>query len=285
IYEGVDLPSPEIRYVDYAHWINNMEGQPDKQKQFWKKELAAPLPFLDMPVVRDRADDNNYGSSTKVLTIDGGDYQQIKKIARNEKVSDFMFMLSAYYILLSKISGNTDIIIGTDVIGRTQPSLKNIVGTFVNILPLRLYVGNELHYKELLAQVKKCVIKAYENQDYQYDQMKVLVNGVGMESQNDIVKVHFSFANIVENNIESADFESFPLQSRKNEMSEYEFKLEVREMAGKLNISFIYHKFLYEDETIDLLMKYYSTILSAISDETSITIEDIDMIKPACALA
>ena len=174
---------------------------------------------------------------------------------------------------------NSDIIIGTDVIGRTHPALKNIIGTFVNILPLRMQVKADFSFKEFLNQVKEDVLDAFENQDFQFDQMVSILAMDEKMSKNPIVNVHFSFSNTVEMVTELSEFESFPIESRRDEISQYDFKLEVRERKSQLDIAFIYTGALFDNETIELLMDYYFNILLSVLESNMINIENIDMEK------
>ncbi|MCW3466086.1 non-ribosomal peptide synthetase [Chitinophaga nivalis] len=277
IYRGQSWSTPALRYVDYAGWMHEGKGQLQQQRAFWEQQLVSPLPRLELPVLQNPDEIDEYHAAVKVLTIADIHYQQVKTYAVGAGVSDFMLLLSAYYILLSKLSGSTDIIIGTDVIGRTQPALREVVGSFVNILPLRLEVAPDHVFADLLVQVKSRVLEAFENQDFQYDQMRELVGPETAALKNPIVQVHFSFSNVVEGNGELNGFAYYPLESRRDEISEYEFKLEVRENAGQLHISFIYLTALYDNDTIALLMTYYRNILLSVLHNDQITISDIDM--------
>ena len=277
IYQGQKLVPLDLTYADYACWINEAKGKLQKQKEFWIQKLSGELPRLNLPANQRWEDVDTHASSVKILKIKGEDYQKIKSFTAKFQASDFMFLLSVYYVLLSKISQSSDIIIGTDAIGRTQPALKNIVGTFVNILPLRVEVRNHDSYIELLNDVKECVLDAFDNQDFQFDQMVLLVSQEEKMAQNPIVDVHFSFSNIVERYDEISDFEPFAVESRRDEVSEYEFKLEVREANDEMDIAFIYNTALYEDETIELLMSYYFNILLTVLENNSIHIERIEL--------
>jgi acyl carrier protein len=136
LYEGEVLNPLQLRYIDYANWQRKSVERMEKQKKYWANSLSGTLPRLELPTMQNRDDVGTYISSISVLAINGDLYESIKKFTSDSKVSNFMFLLSIYYILLSKVSENPDVIIGTDVLGRTQPGFKDIVGTFGNILPL-----------------------------------------------------------------------------------------------------------------------------------------------------
>lgn len=277
IYKGQHLQPLELRYVDYACWHKEQSNALESQKEFWLKQLSGELPQTDLPVMQKRTYAASYAASYRVLEIDGELYQRVKEFTASKHISDYMFLLSVYYILLSKMSGNPDVIIGTDVIGRTNPALSNVVGTFVNVLPLRVQVRDESPFEEFLNAVKHCVLECFDNQDFQFDQMvSMLQENYGEKKR--IVDVHFSFANYLDN-IETAgeeEFSGFIIDSDKM-TTQYEFKIQVNEGNGKFRIAFIYSTDLYEADTIELLETYYNNILTAVLGNSAIGIGNIEL--------
>jgi amino acid adenylation domain-containing protein len=278
IYQGMQLTPLELRYVDYAQWQKRSTGRLDKQKEFWLKELSGELARLDLPVMQDRTAVSSYNASLKMLDINEGLYRQVKQFTAASNVSDFMFLLSIYYILLSKMSDNTDILIGTDVVGRTLPAFKDIVGTFVNILPLRMQVRQEESFDTFLARVKECVLRAYDNQDYQIDQIAAMLQKDKKMARQPIVDVHFSFSNTVEGFEELKALSFEPVEIRKPDIrSQYEFKIEVLEEKGSMRVAFIYSNELYGHETMELFSKYYMNIILSVLSNSAVEIGNIEM--------
>jgi iturin family lipopeptide synthetase B len=277
LYEGASLPPLPLSYTDFACWISNTKGKLENQQKFWLEKLSGELPKLDLPVSQEKTDRDPGLAAVKVLLLNGSVYSSIRQFTASANVSDFMFLLSVYYILLSKISAATDIIVGTDVIGRTQAGLRDIVGTFVNILPLRVKIDDESTYLELLGDVKECVLQAFDNQDFQFDQMVSLLGRNADIDENPLVNVHFAFSNTSESDSRLAgnEFEFFPLAGSGRSASKYELSLEVTAEDGKMEIAFIYNSNLYEDDTIELLKDYYQHILLAVLENAVIDIKDI----------
>lgn len=277
IYKGQHLQPLELRYVDYACWQKEKSSVLESQREFWMKQLSGELPQTDLPVMQKREYAASYAASYKVLEIDGELYRRVKEFTASQHTSDYMFLLSVYYILLSKMSGNPDVIIGTDVIGRTNVALSNVVGTFVNVLPLRVQVSEESSFEEFLNAVKHCVLESFDNQDLQFDQMVAMLQENGAERTR-IVDVHFSLANYLDD-IETAgeeEFSGFIIDSDKM-TTQYEFKIQVNEGNGKFRVAFIYSTDLYEADTIELLQTYYNNILTAVLDNSTIGIGSIEL--------
>lgn len=276
IYLGNELAVAGLRYVDYAAWQKDPANGNEMQKRFWMAKLSGELPSLDLPVLRTRDIAGTHSASVKTLTVPGDLYQQIKRFNAGSGISDYMFFLAAYYILLSRISGNADIIIGTDVVGRTHPDLQNIVGTFINELPLRMRINAEDTYADHLAGVKECVLEAFENQDLQLDELISLLNAEGRLSGS-LFKVHFAFVNYISPKPESDRLNIVPLNLPFTRTTQYEFKLEVSELNRGFEVSFIYSNTLFDEATIDYFVHYYKSIISSALKDSSIKIDSIEM--------
>ncbi|MBL7702880.1 MAG: amino acid adenylation domain-containing protein [Ferruginibacter sp.] len=279
INHGKALPVLPVRYVDYAQWIQDGKGKLELQKKYWVDKLAGQLPRIDLPVNGNRMNVSFHICSTQTLIIEGDLYNRIRAMNNIFNVSDFMILLSVYYIMLSRISGSGDIIIGTDVIGRTHKDIKNLVGTFVNILPLRIELDQSAAYSDFLLDVKKAVLDAYENQDVQFDQMVSMIAGDNSVFENPIVEVHFSYVAIDEKKeiALQSGLNFIQLEKNDNVVSQYEFKLEAISTGNRIEIAFIYNNGLYETETIALFTEYYRNILSAVLQNQAIPVGTIDM--------
>jgi non-ribosomal peptide synthetase component F len=208
------------------------------------------------------------------LEIEGDSYEKIKKMAISSGVSDFMFLLSVHYILLSKMTGETDIIIGTDAMGRGNLDLQDMVGTFVNVLPLRVEVVPEMMFIDFLMSVKECVLGAFDHQDFQYDQLISMLNEQ-QALQRNLFDVHFSFSNVLDKPADEADWKIVPFELDTRASAHYEITIEVKEKKEQFEMLFVFSEALYEEETIEALMTYYHQILDQVMASHDITIENI----------
>jgi amino acid adenylation domain-containing protein len=277
IQQEKELQPLELRYVDYAYWVRSVQSSSDKQWRYWEKKLAGKLPRLDLPIQRERVLVKNNAAAADVLVLEGEHYEAIRDLATKNNVSVYMFLLSVYYLLLHKVCGASDIIIGTDVVGRTHPGLKNIVGTFVNVLPLRLKVWEENTCREFLDEVKNVVLEAVANQDIQFERMVTLADEDEKDktARKPIFDVYFSLRNTFEASDQMAQLGLVQADLKADRTTNFEFKIEGWERDGRLNISFIYNVDLYHADTISLLMRYYMLIALAVTKRTDLKIKEI----------
>ncbi|MFL5745688.1 MAG: amino acid adenylation domain-containing protein [Niastella sp.] len=278
LYLGEALQPLTLRYVDYAGWISNSPDIWQQHKEYWAKQLSGELPGGILQAIRTGSGNDIHVAASKELIVDEKLYENIRQFALASGVSDFIFHLSVCYLLLSKLSGSQDIIIGTDVVGRTKASLQDIVGTFVNILPLRVQVRPDISYEELLLGIKRTVVEGFDHQDFQFDQMVSLVDskGTGL-SESPLIDVHLSFSNTIDDTIELDEFEILSLQNKHDQLTNYELQLEARTVGKRLYIDFIYSKELYDADTIEWIMKYYTNILQFVIRNRHVKIGNIEL--------
>ena len=276
IYKGNEMQPLATTYADYACWQRNLNGALEEQKEFWVQQLAGRSTRPDLPMVGNKDDAEIRYAAFRLMSIDGEIYAGIKELTKTETVSMFMFFLSAYYLLLSKVSGSTDIIIGTESTGRTQETLHNVVGTFVNILPLRMQIRPDMSFVGLLQEVKELVLAAYENQDYQYDEIVAALHERG-GSDGDLIDAHFSFANTRYSTVELDELQFVPYEGLWTATNDYILSLQIAEENDRFDITFIYSKDLFDNDTIELLMDYFKSIVLAVSMDGQATIDAIEI--------
>ncbi|MBC9914891.1 condensation domain-containing protein, partial [Chitinophaga varians] len=273
IYIGRSLPSTGLRYVDYVMWkLDNR--QLEQQRQFWTQKLAGELPVLELPVINSGVVADRYTASHMLLEITGEQYHQLKKYTTDNQVSDFMLLLSVFDVLLAKITGQTDIIVCTDVVGRTHTALKEVVGTFVNLLPLRIQIGKDATFSNVLQDVKSGLLEVFDHQDVHMEEILPMLLQQDRLPEK-LFRVHFSFANYQDSHHRYDVLNMVPLQQRLKASTQYEFKVEAAEKEDSMQLYFIFSKALYEEQTIALMVQYYRNILTAVLDNPAMKLSTI----------
>jgi amino acid adenylation domain-containing protein len=271
ILNGEDLPPLPVRYVDYAEWLANNSAKINDQRSFWKRRLAS-VPRIELPTsrMRDAIDVRNVSSTG--LTISGDLRDMVRAFTTSSSVSEFTFILSVYYIVLSKMSGGSDITVGTGVLGRTHPLVAEVVGTFVNVLPLRVDVPYELSYMNFLKAVKQCVVDALDNQEVQFNEMASFAE-TDDPLRNPIFDFYFSFTSQSEEQVSSL---FTPIRLEKRIKGEYDFILDAVSSSREIEISFIYRD-VFDSDTVGIVKQYFSSVLAGILSDPSRKIGDLNV--------
>src|ERR1035437_7121459 len=152
--EDDPLPELEILYADYAVWQQQwIEGDILKQQAaYWKTALAGAPALLELPADYPRPDRQDYVGGLVELALDEHLTAGLRELSRRHGVTLFMTLLTAWAALLTRLSGQQDVIIGTPVANRGRAEIEKLIGFFVNTLPLRLNLSGSLTVSELLEQ-------------------------------------------------------------------------------------------------------------------------------------
>lgn len=276
ILAGELLPPLKIDYFDYAEWQRKGDHNLQNQSDYWVKELSGKLPNLTLSQ-KNHQGNHNYSAEKAQIAIAARDSLRIDKFRKERNITPFVFFLGIFYVLLHKLSGDRDLIIGTDVIGRTQRSIKDIVGTFVNILPLRVEVDPEMTFESFISNIRETVLEGFQNQDIQFDQMVKMVSASSGVQENPLTQVHFAYLDFDQvasggekdhNNFEAVNF----LQKT---TTHYEFKIEASKRHGEYRVDWVFRKQLLDVDEIAIFQQYYSAIISQVLSDPTVAIEQV----------
>ncbi len=199
IVKNIEYPLPElkIQYVDYAAWQKEwLSGKVlEEQINYWKNTLSDIPPMLNLPTDRPRPAVQTFSGSYLSFELPEEIGELITKISKEEGVTAFMILLAAFDTLLSKYSGQDDIIVGTPVANRTQDEVENLIGFFVNTLVLRTDLSENPTFRDLLKRVRETSLGAYAHQDLPFEQVVDIVQPERSLSHSPIFQVMFTLQN------------------------------------------------------------------------------------------
>lgn len=173
LYSGRALPELPIQYADFAVWQRTWLAGETQQKQlaFWKDTLAGDLPLLQLPTDRPRPAVQSYRGAFVTRTLSLELLRGVQSLAQQSNATPFMVLLAAFYALLHRYTGQTDLIVGTPIANRNRPEVQNLIGFFLNTLALRVPVVGEVTFAGLLAQVRQAALEAFANPDVPFEKL------------------------------------------------------------------------------------------------------------------
>ncbi|MGE5340608.1 MAG: amino acid adenylation domain-containing protein [Candidatus Omnitrophota bacterium] len=197
LYAGEERPPLKIQYKDFSEWQNRLFAGTEiqKQKDYWLKEFSEDVPALDLPVDYPRSPSNSTSGDTVYFQIENELTLKIKQLNVETETTPYMVLLAVLYLLLYRYSGQRDIVVGSVTAGRRHSDLDRIIGVFVNMLPIRNQIDEDISFGEFLEQVKIKALRAYENQDFQYDELVNLLGIKARYGKSPLFDVHFTFQN------------------------------------------------------------------------------------------
>jgi hypothetical protein len=171
--EAPTLPDLSIQYADFAVWQRQwLQGKVlATQLEYWKRQLADAPPLLELPTDRPRPAIQTFQGKTERFQLDSKLTQQLKALSQQSGCTLFMTLLAAFGVVLSRYSGQTDIVIGSAIANRNRREIEGLIGFFVNTLALRLDLSEKPSFAAFLKQVQTVTQDAYEHQDLPFEML------------------------------------------------------------------------------------------------------------------
>ncbi|WP_414541455.1 amino acid adenylation domain-containing protein [Nostoc sp. CCY0012] len=164
----ISLPAIKYQYQDFVQWQRNILASSvgDELWNYWREKLAGELPILKLPTDRPRPPIQSYRGASHTFELNQELTSQLREMAKAQGATLYMTLLTAFQVLLYRLSGQEDIIVGAPIEGRSQPEFAETVGFFVNMLALRVNLAGNPTFSQLLTQVRQTVLDAIAHQDY-----------------------------------------------------------------------------------------------------------------------
>ncbi|WP_391204474.1 amino acid adenylation domain-containing protein [Psychrobacillus sp. L4] len=279
-YEREKMEPLTIQYKDYSEWQNELfkKNKVKKQEEYWMKVFNNEIPVLNIPYDNERPTFKTYEGASLSKTINKEITEGLRIISRETGSTMHMVLFSAFSILLSKYSGQEDLVIGIPVAGRTNVDLQKIMGMFVNTLAIRSNPSGEKSYDEFLKEIKSSLLTAYENQDYQLEKLIENLNIRRDAGRNPLFDVMFSMDDAFEGKELELVGTTFRLHDFENKTSKFDITLNVVEQEETLELNFEYCTNLFNSESIEKISKHYKKILSTIILDRVTKISAIDLL-------
>ncbi|MGB7606717.1 MAG: amino acid adenylation domain-containing protein, partial [Lutisporaceae bacterium] len=232
---------------------------------------------LNLPTDYQRPALQSFEGDTIEFEIDKTLTNKLRQIAKATGSTMYMVLLSSFNVLLSKYSGQEDIIVGSPIAGRPHADLGNIIGMFVNTLVMRNYPSGEKTFKEFLREVKENALGAYENQDYQFEELVEKLNVARDFSRNPMFDVMFVLQNM---DMGEAIIEGMKLSLYKSEnrISKLDMTVTVVELENSTSIDIQYCTKLFNKATIERMYKHLDNIIQSITENIDIKLSEVEML-------
>ncbi|MDO0924515.1 non-ribosomal peptide synthase/polyketide synthase [Streptomyces sp. TG1A-8] len=262
-----ELPPLPVQYADYAHWQRTAGGTgAQEQLAYWKERLAGGEP-LELPTDRPRPAVRTSNGATTRLEVPARTARRLTRLARERGTTLFTTLVAAAQAYLARLSGGTDIAVGTVTSGRDRAETQRLVGFFVNTLVLRSHVDGGRPFADFLTGVRQTVLDAFAHQDVPFERVVDEVQPVRDTSRSPLFQVM-----VVLQNTPAADLDLPGLDVRDvepdSEQAAFDLTLEFAETGtGALHGLITYNTDLFEAATAERMAGQLATLLAAVAED------------------
>ena len=271
------LPPLDLQYTDYLRWQTEMLAGPQGERlwDYWRKQLAGPLPVLNLPTDRPRPPIQTYRGASHDFNLNDELSRLLKTLAKANGATLYMVLLAAFQVTLHYLTGQEDLLVASPVVGRNRAEFEGIVGLFTNPVILRADLSGNPTFQAFLGQVRQTVLAALEHQDYPTLLLVQRLRPPRDLSRPPLSQVMFVLDKphrLVEAgtpafvlgetglrmNPGGLVLESFPLERR---AATLDLVMLIIETASALSISIRYNSDLFDPATITRIAGHFETLL------------------------
>ncbi len=282
LYEAFSAgkPSPllelPIQYADYAVWQREwLQGDVlEGHLAYWKQQLAGAPAVLELPTDRPRPAVQSFRGARQSVVLSQRLTQALKSLSLRAGSTMFMTLLAAFQTLLFCYIGREDIVVGTDVAGRTLAETESLIGFFVNLLVLRTNFSGNPGFQELLGRVKEAALGAYAHQDVPFEKVVEAVKPKRSLSHTPLFQVMFTLQNAPQEMPQLPGLTLTPLRIG-GRTTKFDLTLFINEAEQSLIGTLEYNADLFDDSTITRMASHFETLLQRIAAQPNVHLNEL----------
>ncbi|KGD22766.1 non-ribosomal peptide synthetase [Burkholderia pseudomallei] len=264
--QGDPLAPLPLQYADYAAWQRRWlaSGQLEKQGAFWQTNLSGAPTLLELPTDRPRPPKQSHAGASVEVKLGAALSERVKRLSQRHGVTPYMTLLSSWAAVLSRLSGQEEVVIGSPVAGRNRTEVEALIGFFVNTLALRLDLSSEPTVGELLKRTKAQVLSAQAHQDLPFDQVVERVKPPRSTAHPPLFQVMFVWQNMPAGELTIPGLTiravETPLQT-----AQFELTLSLREAGDDIVGHLNYASALFDESTVRRYVTYWRRLLEGMT--------------------
>ena len=273
------LAELEVQYADYAVWQRDwLRGEAlEEQLSYWRRQLEGAPAVTDLPSDRPRPALQSQRGAEYKFALDGKLSSELKKLSREEGVTPFMLLLAAFKVLLYRYTGQTDLVVGTPIAGRTRAEVEPLIGFFVNTLALRTDLSADPSFVELLGRARETCLGAYAHQDVPFERLVEELQPERSLAHAPLFQVMFGLQNTpqAETRLPGVTLSQFEVERA---TAKYDLTLMMAEGEGGLSASFEYSTDLFDATTIRRMSDNFGVLLAGVAADPGRRLSELPLL-------
>lgn len=268
-----------IQYADFALWQRKWldEDALARDVDYWKKQLQGIPEQLELPRDRPRQAMQTYKADYCSATLSGQQVNAVKRLSQENQATLYMTLLSAFAVLLSRYSGQTDIVVGSPIANRREAQLEDLVGFFVNSLVMRVRLNPQQTFQELLAEVRKTALEAYQHQDVPFERLVEVLSPERSLNKTPIFQVVFALQNAPMGSQQLSGLEVERIAGDEL-LVRFDLELHVFEFQNEIGFYWLFNKGLFDHARMEQMARHYVKLLDEIVAAPAAPLHAVDML-------
>jgi amino acid adenylation domain-containing protein len=273
--EASPLPEPALQYADYAVWQRErLSGAAlEQQLAFWRQALEGAPALLELPADRPRPPVESHRGAAEHLVVSPEVAAEVRALARREGATLFMVLLAALDVVLGRLAGQEDVVVGTPIAGRTRAETDRMVGLFLNSLALRTDLSGDPSFRELLGRVRETTLNAYAHQEIPFERVLEEVRPERSLAHAPVFQVMLNLANFEEGAFRAEGLEVAGAGSGGAATAKFDLTLYVGEGDERIFVNLVYAADLFDAPRMRVLLAQLEGVLrqAAAAPETRVS--------------
>lgn len=266
-----------LQYLDYVHWQGQFKQSPIYQQQlsYWQQALTG-MELFELPTSYPRDKQKTYQGKSQHSVIETRLVTEFDSCCQQLSATRFVGLLSVFYVLLQRYSQKQDITVAVPVLNREQPEFENVIGCFINTLPMRQMVSPQSSFAQLIAQTKVLVAQGLANQSVAVEDIIETLGLAKSSAHSALFQILFNYNGVDTGTVETATL-SAKLLPLDNGTAKFDLTLNVSESEQGLDISFDYCSALFDDHVIQQMSNDFNELVISLGNNAAQTIATVEL--------
>ncbi|QKT08194.1 amino acid adenylation domain-containing protein [Gordonia sp. X0973] len=296
--EAPQWPPLPVQFADYAIWTDERlgvahdgESERDRQLGYWSARLQGSPELLGLPADRQRPQAPTFAGGEVECEIPARIVDGLTAIARADNATLFMVAHAALAVMLAKVSGQADVVVGTPYAGRGSEALDGVVGMFVNSVPLRTAVDPGESFADFVGRVRTADLADLAHADVAFEEIVTALGRGRTAGYNPLFQVMFTFQNLTFPTVELSGLrvepQAVPVTTVQTDLGLTLFPNDplAGSTDGAMRATWSFARELFDEATVQRFAKWYLGVLEAVVEDPESVVGDISLELPVRAVA
>ncbi|HEX5885316.1 MAG TPA: amino acid adenylation domain-containing protein, partial [Pyrinomonadaceae bacterium] len=280
--QASSLPEPRLQYADFAHW--HRESLTDdvlvREVSYWRKQLEDSPEIMNLPTDRPRPPLMTYEGDSVEFELSESLTERLRSLTRSTGSSLFMTLLASFQMVLSRYTGQDDIVVATPVTGRNSVETEELIGFFINTLLIRTRLSGNPSLREVTERVRETVLEAQTHQDLPFEKLVEELHPERSLSHGPLFEVMFVFKSNPRTVTEVRDV-TMNFVEMESGAEKFGITFVIGEGPQRLGCSLSYRTDLFDRSTIERLANHWRQLLTEMVTAPDQTLSDVELLDEA----